>query len=724
MRMNAKYLLVLCAFFLACNKGELLVFEPDELGTDQDEFVVEADAGSLSIQLYSNASGSIRSTGSWLTPAASTFRSDSKIQFDYTANTGFPRHSMVYFETDTRRDTVKICQKGTVEEVFHLKTTAKIVYNGTGTATVVPLDVNVPVSEITCEVRYMNDRDWVHDCEVTSEGIRFTLDDNPDPVQARRAVVALFYTDGWGIEREEKLTVVQARSDNRIGTVFTAEQLRSLATVSGYKLPDDAYFEGFIVGTTEGGNAGALEVGDYRTGNGVVEYELDECTNYLESVDGKYGFRIVTDTPLENDFIRDTKIGLMLSGAKVRKSATEPVCYEISGVSSFNLITASDEPAPVKEKSIEDITDDDIFTSVVLKDCEIPMRKGPFTPINEGYGNLCSYNFFAKYPQLVRDRKGGSIYMFINVTCPYRRDGNPMPNGSGDIRCVVVNEKYKSFGDVGRYQIRPLTREDIALKEDFKDSFSALISEFRWTRQPGENESTTLPGAILATAGNGEMTHTYSGYTSGGVRFGNFSPSYFYLGPCGTSKKKHISNGAGLILDDGTEYKPWEGDEANQNTDGKGWIATGCRISWSNKYWWNSSAGEGYAYLVKFSTAGVSSDFVSMQFAMYNNSQNLRSPRYWKAQYSFDAENWTDVGEFTVNDVAIWAMRCDWQTLGTQVFDFPLPTSILGKDDVYIRLMPRINKAAQKTDDGYDNSTIANDSGYNTMDYFAIRYNK
>ena len=121
-----------------------------------------------------------------------------------------------------------------------------------------------------------------------------------------------------------------------------------------------------------------------------------------------------------------------------------------------------------------------------------------------------------------------------------------------------------------------------------------------------------------------------------------------------------------------------------------------------------------------------------MQFAMYNNSQQARSPRYWKAQYSlttFDCspdtdDQWFDIGEFTVPDVAIWASQNDWQTLGTRVYDFPLPTEILGKERVSIRLTPRNNKAAAKAEDSYDSSTIANNSGYNTMDYFAVRYNK
>ena len=58
------------------------------------------------------------------------------------------------------------------------------------------------------------------------------------------------------------------------------------------------------------------------------------------------------------------------------------------------------------------------------------------------------------------------------------------------------------------------------------------------------------------------------------------------------------------------------------------------------------------------------------------------------------------------------------------MYDFPLPTEILGKKSVSIRLMPRNNKAAASSETSYDNSTIKNGTGYNTMDYFAVRYNK
>jgi hypothetical protein len=534
--------------------------------------------------------------------------------------------------------------------------------------------------------------------------------------------------DGWDMLRTIRISVLQARADNEIGTKYTLEQIRSAATVGGYRVPEDALIEGYIVSTTEGGNAGDAQVEDYQQGTGVIDYSISERTAYLESPDGKLGFRLIATDASENDFTRYSRICINIGGAIVKKSESAPVQYTIEGVRSSNVITSVDgtPSMPWKEKSIDELTDSDINTLVTIKNCEIAMRKGPFTPVNEGYTTLCGYNRLAKYPILIRDIKGGSMYMFTNMTCPYRRDGETLPYGSGDITGIVVHEIYKSFeedGDIGRYQLRHLTREEIDLNKDFEDNFSGLITEFRYAEFPREFQKTKLPNAILATKGNGELCHTYG-------EVDNFSPTYFYIGKCGSSKKGKYKEGVGIELDGGKIYEPWIGSEGAQNTDGKGWFDKSLMLSWSNKYWWDD--GRGYCWLVNFSTVGISSDKVSMQFAMYNNSQSARSPRYWKAQYSLTTTDcsesadpqWTDLGEFTVPDVAIWASQNDWQTLGTRVYDFPLPTEILGKESVSIRLMPRNNKAAAKSESSYDSSTIKNGSGYNTMDYFAVRYNK
>jgi len=736
MKKSTIFILVASALLLclSCDRNKFEVYAPDELGMPEHEYYVQAEGEEINIAFLANKRGDVSlidpADDAWVKFGTTVFEADGSIPVRVLANEGTPRRADILFQTDTRLDTVSVFQYGPIEEKFHMLQGSVFVFNGTGEVNTVEAEITVPLDQVRTEVRIAGAEDWIYDCKLSPTALTFKTNDNVDQKYTRHAIIALYYKDGWGNTQSELVSVTQARADNFVGTVYTPEEIRAIATVKGYTLPEDVLVEGYIVSTTEGGNAGDAFVDDYQQGTGVIDYTLTARTSYLESADGQYGFRLIAESESLNEFKRYSRVCLGIGGAVVKKSEGEPVCYTIEGVSSANLITSYDGylTMPWKEKSINELTDSDLNTLVKIKNCEIAMRKGPFTPVNEGYTSLCTYNRLAKYPTLIRDIEGGSMYMFTNMTCPYRRNGETLPYGSGDITGIVVHENYKSFekdGNIGRYQLRHLTREEIDLKPDFKDNFSGLITEFRYAQFPGEWDETILENPILATKGNGELCHTYG-------EVGNFSPSYFYIGECGSKKKNKYKEGAGIELDEGGIYQPWvdKGTESAQNTDGKGWFHNSLMLSWSNKYWWNSNRG--YCWLVVFSTEGIVSDRVSMQFAMYNNSQSARSPRYWKAQYSLTTydtsaasdDEWIDIADFTVPDVAIWASQNDWQTLGTRVYDFPLPTEILGHELVSIRLMPRNNKAAAKSVDSYDSSTIANNSGYNTMDYFAIRYNK
>lgn len=94
---------------------------------------------------------------------------------------------------------------------------------------------------------------------------------------------------------------------------------------------------------------------------------------------------------------------------------------------------------------MRDLTDEDIYTYVTLKDCELPVRKGSLTPINEGYANAGGAHRCAKYATLMRDINGNSMYIYTNTTCLYRRDGTRLPYGSGNMSGVIVHELFTRF---------------------------------------------------------------------------------------------------------------------------------------------------------------------------------------------------------------------------------------------------------------------------------------
>ena len=504
--------------FLSCDKDYHEVYAPDELGLPESEFYAEATGEDIDIMYIANKKGTFsildESDASWIKLGTTTFEGDGNLTVTTLPNEGFKRRADILLETDTRKDTISVFQHGAIEEKFNVSAGSMIVYNGTNEDNVVTTDINVLLSKIKTEVHYPGNEEWIQNFNLTSSKLTFKTTDNTDNDYTRRATIVLRYLDGWDMLQTSRIVVIQARADNNIGKVFTPEQLRNVATVDGYVLPEDALIEGYIVSTTEGGNAGDQIVDDYQQGTGVIDYTLTERTAYLMSLDGEGGFRLIAEDASKNEFTRYSKVCLNVAGAIVKRSEDAPVHYTIEKISSENIMTSADGTLtmPRKVKSISELTDDDINTLVTIKDCEIAMRKGPFTPINEGYSSLCGYNRVGKYPILIRDIMGGSMYMYTNMTCTYRRNGETLPYGSGDITGVVVHEAYKSFekdGNIGRYQLRHMTREDIDLKPNFEDNFSGIITEFRYAKFPeSEFAVTKLENAILATKGNGEMcTH-------------------------------------------------------------------------------------------------------------------------------------------------------------------------------------------------------------------------
>ena len=138
-------------------------------------------------------------------------------------------------------------------------------------------------------------------------------------------------------------------------------------------------------------------------------------------------------------------------------------------------------------------------------------------------------------------------------------------------------------------------------------------------------------------------------------------------------------SGLGIILEDGTDYN------ANKkifNTDGKGQGTNTNGNAWCNMYWWEEAANEGEedtpnSWLVEFSTAGISTDRLSMQISVQGGrALELVGPIFWKAEWSTernlaDASKWQKIGEYQVPDFPIWNNYHEWQLPAFKQIDFP-----------------------------------------------------
>lgn len=735
-------LLITLAAVFACDVDDAEYARIEELGVAKDSYEVEAEAGVVWVDYYANGKGNIRfiSGGDWARSEFKSFDGDGRLAVEYDDNEDFCRLARMEFRLESgRADTLLIKQKGAVAPELSSSVRNVVVYNG-GSETRIPVNTNIDFAQVQKTIRYEDGSpEWIKAVSLEGGYVFLSTEDNPDPRNTRTAVLTLSFTDGWNDRLSLVFNVTQANSSNHFGEEISFGELREMGeSGKAVEIEDNVYITGYVVSDRASCNVGDIPYITMTT----RDYSVAARSVYIESLDGKYGLLVVTETEDDNIFQYGSQVQLLLKGTVLRRS-DNPERYEISEVKS-TMITRStlvDESAiPQKKMHISELTDADIYTRVELLQCEWVVRKGSMTPVHEGYTLATGANRLSKAAMLIRDIRGESLYVYTNMTCPYRRDGSRMGYGSGSMKGVIVHEKFRSFidgdnpdedecGNIGRYQIRHQAKSDFGFADDFQDGFSDMICEWRYLDKGSVDPSDKT---FAATYGTGRMRQSCTSYVNTGGPATQTSArglcDYSYLGPIGDNANRPFGNhrgnvnGFGIILDDGTDYGA---NDPCANTDGKGQTSDDCKeciLAWGNDRWW-SPDGTVYSWEVFFSTRDIATEHLSMQVSLMNRSSTCRTPRYWKAEWSADGSDFVKFAEFTVPDIGVWANTLPSQALQYKPMDFPLPLEMLGRNNVTIRLSPANHVGSDGQ--GYANTQFAwMENCHSAMNYFAIRYNK
>ncbi|ERJ59920.1 hypothetical protein M472_14215 [Sphingobacterium paucimobilis HER1398] len=706
----------------ACKKDDAEYLRFSELGAAKKEYTIPATAGQLEVNVLSSGNFEVMlpAEQEWLKLNSNKMKGDTSFMLDYEANDGFPRKSLValYAPESERYDTVMVKQSGAVQPALNFPTLNTTVL-GDGGQVVGKLNTNIPLEDITIAVVYPSPdvEPWVNTdfaYDKSTENFSFTVKPNTSQTELRSVQIRLSYKDGWDMEQVSTLYLLQANAQNMFGTQADFPEIRIWA---GEKITSDLFIEGHVV--SEAGNP---NVGDVpQTTPTKINYAENDRTVYVQSEDGRYGFRILTSTPADNIFKRYSKVQILLKGVGVERESN-PNRYTLTGVTSMMVMKQEEGSAAqiaVKQKYVGDLTDDDIYTFVTLKDVEFPIRKGSFTPINEGYSTLFSADRIGKYPLLMRDKNGDDFFTLTNTRTTYRRDGSMLPAGSGTISGIIVHEKFTRFeyqdaaseqdyGNIGRYQIRHLAKEDIKISTALNSGFSELLTEYQYPN--------IVNGIALPTFGN-------NGSISFSTNTVNLSRSSdnSYLGPVG---KENIGNtnqyGNGVLTSAGSK----QNTEATTNSDGKGAVTNATIVA--NNTWWNYEKDRGEGFVVDFSTLGINTNQLSMQFTVNNHvgGTGKGAPRYWKVEWSEHGNMdgaWTKIKSYTVPDAPLWANTNIHQLPGYKNINVKLPLALLGKEKVYLRLVVERNLASDGNSYASEPLSVATTTG---IGYLAIRYNK
>ncbi|RPE08809.1 hypothetical protein EGT74_17415 [Chitinophaga lutea] len=648
MKQHFLYLLaggLMALLFSACRKEIDYKFST-ELAVDSRIIRLNANADTTQIIVYADGKWSVEPAEEtdWMKLQSTSGDGKGSVRAEVTSNDGnLPRAIKLVVRAGGKTDTISLQQRGLTPQIAIADTTLQSIANGGMLKTVIA--TNVPLEKMNVSYRYDDaaQAGWLGSVSIQNGYLFFKADTNR-AAAARSGVLTLSYLDALGTTTRDSVRVRQHPGMSFEGAVLKDFAYVKQSLAAGV-IQENIYIEGIVI--SDKGHPNIAKNLNAATNKHTLDKTENAIAVYVQSMDGTTGLYLKTKTAGDNIFAFNDHVKIWLKGATLT-SLTNPGRTVISNIEAPQVMGKESRTTPLqpREKYIGDLTDNDLYTYVKLKDVEISVPSGSFSNINEGYIARMDC-----YPTHIRDVKGAGLYMLTNLDVPYRRDGTQVPQGSGTIAGVLVSETLERYGgNIGKYAIRHLKREDIVLQSARENGFSNVLVE--WSRFKNEFAATPTESQnpLTPETGTGRLFQT----TKTGLDF--------------------TANG----ISGATDYNALLQEAATN----KGAVSFG---GWACKNWWNTTANKGEGWMIQLSTAGISKP-ISLQL---EGNSDIGGPRNFVVEWAASNEStavWSSVGSFTFEDVANWSNTLLTQVAGNKVVNFNFPQAASGLPQLYIRV--------------------------------------
>ncbi|MGL4292644.1 MAG: hypothetical protein ACRCSQ_03575 [Bacteroidales bacterium] len=533
---------------------------------------------------------------------------------------------------------------------------------------------------------------------IAPSGDNLILDVNVNETGADRvAKIILTFTDADNNSYPFELTVKQTPLAYES---ITFETLRSLIPAAEGTLVIDQPFmiEGTVISDKDNPN---IENNPNLTATSI-DFSENGRTAYMQANDGSYGMRIKTTTPEENQFVRYSKANIVLTGLTLVKEAN-PERYTLTEVTPAAILSVTPgTPSSLSRKvrKINELTDADLYTFVSLQDIEFALSDGSYSNVNDGYQLQTDWNVKGTTaPRLdcaitsLRDKEGGSLYMLINGNVPWRRNGSGVPQGAGTFNGVLVHSKQLRYGagegNIGRYSIRPLLESDIEIDRSESSRFSSTLVEWNWNKGVLNGDKTT--GVTPDICNDANKTATI----------------------------RHSAGIAGALTNDFNDV----------SNDGSGKGSLSNRGFLYSSKWWDFANNEGEAFVVSFTTAGISGGNLNVCFSIGSGSGSAatcNAPLYWQVEYSVNGTDFSAVpgSEFYVKPLVWWSNTALFCNPGNTDYSFRLPDVLFNQSNVTLKLKAKYDICATATQPEGGKITAASPNVSVRLGALSIKYNK
>lgn len=661
---------------------------------------------------------------------------DVEVSFTVDINRSVPRKAEVNLDRGNNHARLAILQDGLLQGGFDLiQQGVTVGYEGGECGARV--NTLMKDSDLSYNVTYEQDKElsWIGNIRLEGNYLRFSAAANLSATLIRHASIEIRYDGGSAV------VLVTQFSQGTDVEAATMSDLKALIDQDGNVKLDRHYLvEGVVINDPSSLNGAENRIISVD----IPDMDYKSRIVYLQSEDGLEGIKVVFRDDCRGIIKRWSRISIDTKGLTLTRESN-PLRYCLKEV-PHSAIVSSESGDAVAPKCLEmpQITADDLYTLVKLTKVEIPVRKGPYMPIDIRYISVMT-----AYPMILRDASGEQIPMMVNIDCPWSRDGNVMPRGQGSVTGVLVHEVCDNFewdsiregelkaagampdyisslGEISPWQVRPMEKGDVAITEDFEDRLSEVLYEWAYCDSLGVNlvknynpaTNELFPTYPLSDNPLTQEARFYCTKSSGDKVKMGLCNDFTHLGPyIYGGKITEASNGNGVVdaLGRSAHWRVYasvptigviySGSDWSQS-NGAAWTASG----WSTSQWW----------CVEFPTQGLAatSGPVSVVVGTMNAINGYGAPRHWKAEYSIDGKDWKYISSYTVPDFVRSASKKAYQLPGTKYLMFNLPEGVKSAGRAYVRFIPADKVAG--TADSYEGGAVSS-SRYNAINYVAIR---
>ena len=558
------------------------------------------------------------------------------------------------------------------------------------------------LAEMKGEVTYADPAvaDFISDVELGAGELTYAITAN-EGVEKRYATITVSCADlaGGVVSASSNITQRVTAQPREVSSA----DLRALFTAEDKSYASDEDHIDYLLCRVIGDAGNPNMDQNLNTGPNSITTDENDCTNYVQSLDGRYGFRLRFDTPEDNVLARGTRLSLSLSGTVLTREEN-PERYTISSLVGENMVeSAAGEAIPVKQRRISELTDDDVYTFVSLENTEFLFKEGSYANVYENYSlssdvnasQTGNNNRMDGWASLLMDDAGNSIYAPVNMLCLWRRSGQGVPQGTGTTHGIVVHNELPRYGNVGRYQIRVLDESGFGMEWAGESAYTEFAE---WDGNPHKYSFGTYAKFNSRYAYNRLESITPSGDISSGKTVPNAE----------LFCENHVETTAAEawpIAGTGNYNNPEVGSLGTSLTCKAYFVKAGVK-GW---YRWEGNEVVGYNGLrMEFSTASLNGSHMLLGFSFAAGTISATTsktyPAHWCVEYSVDGgqsytlcpsaatgADYVHLRSLPWWDASLAGNRyntCSSAGIGLTDHLFRLPAEVFGRERVMVRIRP------------------------------------